>query len=131
MGKRTGLWNKIVLLVVIAIFLSGCGQTTAVPTPTREVETGSNASPTAVPPPTQEITGSNANPTAVPSDTAVPPTPILPSAPAQLIQPPDLSYLGAFRLPEGSGGSSWEYSGYAMAFYPGGDPDGPDDGFPG
>ncbi|MFQ5420180.1 MAG: hypothetical protein ACE5EY_07440, partial [Anaerolineae bacterium] len=33
--------------------------------------------------------------------------------------------------PEGSGGSSWEYSGYAMAFYPGGDPDGPDDGFPG
>ncbi|MDI6792245.1 MAG: hypothetical protein QME81_05180 [bacterium] len=49
----------------------------------------------------------------------------------QLIQLDDLVYLGAFRLPDGSGGSNWEYSGYAMTYYPDGDPDGPDDGYPG
>jgi hypothetical protein len=49
----------------------------------------------------------------------------------QLIQPTDLKYLGAFRLPEGSGESNWEYSGYAMTYFPGGDPSGPDDGHPG
>jgi hypothetical protein len=48
-----------------------------------------------------------------------------------LIFPEDLLYMGAFRLPGESGGSSWEYSGYALAFNPDGDPDGPDDGFPG
>ncbi len=53
------------------------------------------------------------------------------SAPTELIQPSDLQYLGAFRLPEGSGGSNWGYSGYAMTFYPDGDASGPDDGFPG
>jgi hypothetical protein len=50
---------------------------------------------------------------------------------AQRIQPSDLVYRGAFRLPEGSKGTSWEYSGHAMAYFPGGDPDGPDDGYPG
>jgi hypothetical protein len=50
---------------------------------------------------------------------------------ASLIAPEELTYLGAFRLPGESGGSSWEYSGYAMAFYPEGDPSGPGDGFPG
>jgi len=48
-----------------------------------------------------------------------------------LIQPDDLVYQGAFRLPEGSNGSNWEYSGYAMTYYPAGDPEGPDDGHPG
>jgi hypothetical protein len=50
---------------------------------------------------------------------------------SRLIRPGDLHYLGAFRLPSGSGPSSWEYSGYAMAFNPAGDRSGPDDGFPG
>lgn len=50
---------------------------------------------------------------------------------AQRLQPEDLEYLGAFSLPEGSNGSDWSYSGYAMAYYPEGDPDGPADGFPG
>ncbi len=48
-----------------------------------------------------------------------------------LLVPDDLEYLGAFRLPEGSGGSNWEYSGYAMTYYPGGDASGDDDGYPG
>jgi hypothetical protein len=59
-------------------------------------------------------------------------SPAVPSgSPTQLIQPGDLVYLGAFRLPEGSNGSSWEYSGYAMTYYPEGDANGADDGFPG
>ena len=51
--------------------------------------------------------------------------------PARLIQPENLRYQGAFRLPEGSGGSNWEYSDYAMTYCPEGDLDGPDDGYPG
>ena len=50
---------------------------------------------------------------------------------AQRIHPDDLEYQGTFRLPEGSGGSSWEYSGSAATYYPDGDPDGPEDGYPG
>ena len=48
-----------------------------------------------------------------------------------VLMPEDLEYLGAFRLPEASGGSNWEYSGQGLTYYPGGDPSGPDDGFPG
>ena len=51
--------------------------------------------------------------------------------PLQRLQPGDLTYRGAFRLPEASGASSWEYSGEAMAYYPDGDSIGPDDGYPG
>jgi len=50
-----------------------------------------------------------------------------------LVQPKDLQYQGAFRLPEGQGSDeeaeSWGWGGYAMAFYPEGDPDGSDDGY--
>jgi hypothetical protein len=52
-------------------------------------------------------------------------------SPSLLIVPGDLSYRGAFKLPEGSNGSNWEYSGYAATYYPDGDPEGPDDGYPG
>lgn len=48
-----------------------------------------------------------------------------------LIQPEDLVYLGFFRLPEPNGESDWDYSGHGLTYYPGGDPNGPDDGFPG
>jgi|GEM_PF-5535116 hypothetical protein len=48
----------------------------------------------------------------------------------KLIQPDDLVYMGAFRLPEASGESNWEYSGYAMTYYPEGDSNN-QDGFPG
>lgn len=47
------------------------------------------------------------------------------------IQPEDLVYRGAFRLPDESNGSNWEYSGYAMTYCPVGDPGGPEDGYPG
>jgi hypothetical protein len=53
------------------------------------------------------------------------------SVSGDLLQPADLVYLGAFRLPGPSGGSSWGYSGYAATYYPGGDPEGAGDGYPG
>ena len=52
-------------------------------------------------------------------------------ASGRLIQPNDLEYLGAFRLPDEPEEVGWGYSGAGMAYYPDGDPDGPDDGFPG
>lgn len=51
--------------------------------------------------------------------------------PMELIHPDDIVYRGAFRLPETSDEYGWGYSGYAMAFYPDGDPSGPQDNFPG
>ncbi len=48
-----------------------------------------------------------------------------------LIKPQDLEYMGAFRLPEGSNETSWEWGGTASAYYPYGDPEGPNDGYPG
>jgi Viral BACON domain len=48
------------------------------------------------------------------------------------VEPGELTYLGAFRLPDGvSDIKSWAWGGYAMAFYPNGDPGGANDGFPG
>lgn len=51
----------------------------------------------------------------------------------KLIQPADLVYQGIFRLPEASGteGTGWEWGGTAAAFYPDGDSNGADDGYPG
>lgn len=52
-------------------------------------------------------------------------------APAQVVQPDDLQYLGAFRLPDGPEEYAWAWSGQALAFYPQGDPGGKGDGHPG
>ncbi|MCP4350087.1 MAG: hypothetical protein GY795_31795 [Desulfobacterales bacterium] len=48
-----------------------------------------------------------------------------------LVQPSDLEYRGAFRLPDVSGECDWTYSGHAMTCYPDGDPGGQNDGYPG
>jgi len=52
-----------------------------------------------------------------------------------LLQPEDLTYLGAFRLPERAGGApdeqSWEYSAQALTYWPDGDSGGGGDGYPG
>ncbi|MFH1875221.1 MAG: hypothetical protein ABH859_08605 [Pseudomonadota bacterium] len=37
---------------------------------------------------------------------------------AQLLQPEDLQYLGAFRLPDGAVPNSWEWNGDALTYYP-------------
>ena len=47
------------------------------------------------------------------------------------LRPSDLVYRGAFRLPEPSGGSSWEWSGDGLGYCLDGDPDGGADGYPG
>ena len=83
-----------------------------------------NAPPPAAPEPASP-TQMDSTPADVPPPTAGPP----PSG--DVLMPDDLEYLGAFRLPEASGGSNWEYSGQGLTYYPDGDPDGPDDGFPG
>lgn len=49
-------------------------------------------------------------------------------AQVQRLQPTDLRYQGAFAYPAGD---EWAYSGHALAYYPGGDADGPNDGYPG
>lgn len=49
----------------------------------------------------------------------------------QRLQPNNFAYVGAFRLPANVAGSSWEYSGGGMTYYPAGDPESDDDGFPG
>lgn len=50
------------------------------------------------------------------------------SSSGNLIQPDDLTYLGAFAFPAGE---DWAYSGHALAYYAAGDPSGPEDGYPG
>ncbi len=56
----------------------------------------------------------------------------LPQGAAELLQPEDLEYQGAFRLPQGEmRPRTFEYGGGAMTFRMDGDPDGADDGFPG
>jgi len=49
----------------------------------------------------------------------------------QRIMPEDLVYRGAFRLPDGPEEIAWAWSGQGMAYYPKGDPNGPEDGHPG
>ncbi len=77
-----------------------------------------------------------ANPTATPTvkaDDA--PTPTATSQtdiPAQLVQPADFTYLGAFRLPDdGERPRTFAYGGDAITFRPDGDASGGDNGFPG
>ncbi len=52
-------------------------------------------------------------------------------ASAGRIYPSDLEYRGAFRLPGPGGENGWGWGGNALAYYPGGDPGGPADGYPG
>jgi hypothetical protein len=105
--------TKMTFLVILALLLSilACtlGQTPPLPAATEPA------------PPTQ----TSSTLTDVPPPTAGPP----PSG--DVLMPDDLEYLGVFRLPEASGGSNWEYSGQGLTYYPDGDPDSPDDGFPG
>lgn len=47
--------------------------------------------------------------------------PVSPPDGNNVIDPNQLTYLGAFRLPEASGGSSWEYSGHGLTYRPAAD----------
>jgi len=81
------------------------------------------------------LAAAGCRPAAVPSGEVFTPPPVeqptlAPAIQITLLQPGDLQYTGAFRLPEYDE-VGWNYGGDALAYYPGGDPDGPDDGFPG
>ncbi len=83
----------------------------------------------------ENLTDSSPGTDSQPAETTVQPQePItFPAEPpaSDLITTEDLTYIGAFRLPDASGDSSWEYSGHALTYFPDGDSDGSDDGFPG
>lgn len=102
-------WRICVALLLVLPVVVGCGAGMSGPTYPPGNNTGNNTPPSPDDgqpgPPQQPATG--------------------------LLQPSDLTYIGAFRLPDASGGSSWEWSGDAMAYCPEGDPDGDGDGFPG
>jgi hypothetical protein len=72
----------------------------------------------------EDTTAENPTKAASPTRAVAPPS-------TDLITPDDLVYIGAFRLPEDGGASTWEYSGQALAFNAAGDAGGTSDGFPG
>ena len=53
--------------------------------------------------------------------------------PTKLLQPTDLQYMGAFRLPDGDGteAGGWEWGGSALTYFPSGDKNSAKDGYPG
>ena len=104
----------LLLIVMPMVALAGCVQE----------EQAQTAPPADT---TKNVTGQDV----APATTEEPADYQLASPASELIQPSDLVYVGAFRLPDASGGSSWEFSGYAATYYPAGDPAGPDDGYPG
>ncbi|MCA9970850.1 MAG: hypothetical protein KC425_11580 [Anaerolineales bacterium] len=105
------------LLVLLLVLLAACTATTAPAAPTA-VSPTPTAATTAVSP-----TGSDT--------TAYLPTVTRAPGSATLIQPADLTYLGAFRLPGGDTPPlTFAYGGNAMSFNPDGDP-GSGDAFPG
>ncbi len=73
----------------------------------------------------------NVEPTSTVQAAAAQETPVPLSVGGSLIQPGDLVYQGAFRLPDTDDDLGWAWSGHAMAYYPDGDASGPDDGTPG
>lgn len=81
------------------------------------------------PSPTVPTPASSPRGTAVSTD--IPQRPQGPPPSGDVLLPENLEYIGAFRLPDANSGSNWDYSGQGLTYYPGGDPNGPDDGFPG
>jgi len=99
--------------------------------PEEEVPTNSTENAPPPEPPAEPIE----EPAPPAEPTEEPPRPGEPSTPAptstQRLEPADLVYRGAFRLPDGPPEIGWEWSGEGLAYCPQGDPDGPDDGHPG
>ncbi len=81
---------------------------------------------------TATLPASETIPTTPPTAASAPDTPDDTGVATELIEPTDLAYLGAFRLPEGGERPrTFAYGANAMTINPNGDPSGPDDGFPG
>ncbi len=108
MGTRTVL----VAVSVLAVFVGGCAEAGSAPAAPAAEEGGAGGAAAAAGAADTSATGATATAT-------------------RRLDPAALVYVGAFRLPGESGGTSWLWSGEALAYHAGGDPDGPDDGFPG
>jgi len=132
-------WFAPLALWLVLVFLVGCGKSpdgpgSAVdPTP----QPGAQAAPAGLEAQQPNLPENPPEPASEPAAEPVPAgvpggPPVLRSSPEQLIQPEQLVYQGAFRLPDHPDDErSWNYSGEAVAYCPVGDPDGPDDGYPG
>lgn len=116
-----------IISLVCVIGLAACTIQEPSPAASEPTETQAAATPAATAKPKPAVTISLQVATSAPTLTAT----ALPEAGNPVIQPADLEYLGAFRLPEASGGSSWEYSGRGLTYFPQGDPGGEADGFAG
>ena len=133
--------RRNVILILVAALLGLCFILAAIgglayffwpqeePAPIIIVATLTPTSPSQVP----TLTPLSEGPAQVPTPTAASPSvPVDTGIPAQLVQPSDLVYQGAFRLPgEDVRPATFAYGGNAMTFNPNGDPPGSDDGFPG
>ena len=99
-------------LVVLGLLAAACGDSPATsPTDTASSPTGptpTTTAPTATTPGTSDIAGTSYR-----------------------LSADEVEYVGAFRLPEGDANSDWTFSGYGLTYYPEGDSQAPDDGFPG
>lgn len=119
------------LVSLINVYYHRWAGSQATPTPT-VTGTPPTATPTTTPGPGEAylpVTGKGwpPSPTAGPT-----PQPTGTPSAGSLIQPADLLYRGAFRLPDDSlRPRTFEYGGNAMTFNPSGDPGGPGDGYPG
>jgi hypothetical protein len=99
--------QRLPWLVLLLVTLLSCGGES--PSTEGEGDAGSSTS----------TSGSGGSATTAPTNTA-------------RVQPGDVSYLGAFRLPDvGARPRTFEYGGSAMTFNPSGDPSGSGDGFGG
>ena len=127
----------LVLVLMAAVAAAGCAPSEspdpAPPEPTAPAPAAPEAAPAA---PVAAPAESGAAPAeSVSSGTAAAEAAAPAAAPPEpkttRLQPADLVYRGAFRLPGASGGSDWTWCGDAMAYRPDGDPDGAGDGYPG
>jgi hypothetical protein len=142
MNTKSPAFSWLAGLVILLVLGLACNiQATAVPDePSEEAPPPDVEEPVAAPPTEEQAVEEQAaeeqaeeqaeempaTPEPLPTS---PPRP--PSQAGPLIQPENLVYAGAFRLPEGPEELGWMYSGEALTYYPGGDPDGPADGYPG
>lgn len=114
--------GKIFLFVVIAVVTISCSFLSAVSSNTDQPVDSSPSSDS----PGEEEAAPAGDPSSAVGEK---PAPVLSSG---VIDPAALEYTGAFRLPgEEDRPRTFMYGGNAMTFYPDGDPDGDDDGFPG
>lgn len=116
------------IVVLAGLLLAACNLPVGTPPVESIEETGSVAENDAQ---AEQEQAAQAEQDAPPTETQAPAVDVtIPSMP--LIQPDDLVYRGAFRLPDDAPDEvGWMWSGEALAYYPDGDPGGPDDGYPG